>query len=60
MIVQFMLESLLMVAMAMIVALILVGLSLDIFNNFQEKLQFPIFLILRFIISFIAVGFLQD
>ena len=57
MIVQFMLESLLLVAVAMILALFLIGLLLGTFNNISGKnfslndlLQF------KFIINFIIVG----
>jgi putative ABC transport system permease protein len=57
MIVQFMLESLLLVAVAMILAIILVGLSLDLFNNLSGKnFRIEDLLSLRFIISLIAVG----
>jgi putative ABC transport system permease protein len=57
MIVQFMLESLLLVAVAMIFALILVGLFLSIFNNLSGK-SFSLAGLFqaRFIISFILVG----
>ncbi|MCX6254448.1 MAG: ABC transporter permease [Bacteroidia bacterium] len=57
MIVQFMLESLLMVAIAMILAIILVGLSLGVFNNISGK-SFKIedLLHAKFIFSFIVVG----
>lgn len=57
MIIQFMLESLLLVAVAMILALVLIGLLLGTFNNISGKhfnlndlLQF------KFIINFIIVG----
>jgi ABC-type antimicrobial peptide transport system permease subunit len=57
MIIQFMLESLLLVAVAMILALFLIGLLLGTFNNISGKsftlrdlLQF------KFIINFIIVG----
>ncbi len=57
MIIQFMLESLLLVAVAMILALILIGLLLGTFNNISGKnfslndlFQF------KFIINFIIVG----
>ena len=57
MIVQFMLESLLLVAFAMILTIILVGLSLNLFNNLSGK-NFHIedLLSVRFIISLIVVG----
>jgi putative ABC transport system permease protein len=57
MIVQFMLESLLLVAVAMIFALILVGLCLNLFNTVSGK-NFSLVDLFqtRFIISFIAVG----
>jgi ABC-type antimicrobial peptide transport system permease subunit len=59
MIVQFMLESLLLVAVAMIMALILVGLSLNLFNNVSGK-RFDLSDLIqaKFIISFILVGLL--
>src|SRR5664279_1315481 len=54
MIVQFMLESLLLVAIAMILALVLVGLSLGIFNNISGKsFSFADLLQFKFIMSFI-------
>lgn len=57
MIVQFMLESLLLVAVAMIFALILVGLCLGVFNNLSGKTFSLVDLFhTRFIISFILVG----
>lgn len=57
MIVQFMLESLLLVAVAMIFALILVGLCLGVFNNLSGKsFSLPDLFHARFIISFILVG----
>jgi len=57
MIVQFMLESLLLVAIAMILALILVGLSLGIFNNISGKsFSLADLLQFKFIMSFILVG----
>jgi putative ABC transport system permease protein len=57
MIVQFMLESLLLVTIAMILALILVGLSLGLFNTISGK-NFAIanLIHLKFIISFVVVG----
>ena len=59
MIVQFMLESLLLVTIAMIFALIIVGLSLGLFNNISGK-SFGLSDLLQwqFIISFIIVGLL--
>jgi ABC-type antimicrobial peptide transport system permease subunit len=57
MIVQFMLESLLLVAIAMIFSLILVGLSLGVFNNVSGKsFSLADLLQIRFIMSFIIVG----
>jgi putative ABC transport system permease protein len=56
-IVQFMLESLLLVTIAMLLALILVGLSLDLFNNISGKsFNLNDLFQLRFIINFIIVG----
>jgi ABC-type antimicrobial peptide transport system permease subunit len=56
---QFMLESLLLVTIAMILALILVGLSLGLFNNISGKTFILEELFqLRFIINFIVVGLL--
>jgi len=57
MIVQFMFESLLLVALAMFVALILVGLCLGVFNNISGKsfILSDLFQI-KFIVSFIIVG----
>jgi putative ABC transport system permease protein len=59
MIVQFMLESLLLVGMALIIALILIGLFLGVFNTISGK-SFSLGNLLqaKFIISFIAVGLL--
>jgi len=59
MIIQFMLESLLMVGFALFLALILVGLCLGIFNNLSGK-SFSLgdLIQTRFIISFILVGML--
>ncbi len=59
MIIQFMFESLLLVAVAMILAIILVGLSLNLFNNVSGK-SFSLSDLFqeRFIISFLIVGFL--
>jgi len=57
MIVQFMLESLLLVAIALLLALILVGLSLNIFNTITGKrFELADLLQARFILSFIIVG----
>ena len=59
MIIQFMLESLLLVAIAMAFALILVGLSLGLFNNVSGKsFALPDLFQARFIVSFIVVGLL--
>ncbi len=59
MIVQFMLESLLLVAAAMVFALILVGLFLHVFNNISGKnFSLSDLLQLKFILSFVAVGLL--
>ncbi len=59
MIVQFMSESLILVALSMILALILVGLSLQLFNNVSGK-EFALTDLLhgKFIISFIIIGIL--
>jgi len=59
MIVQFMSESLILVAMSMILALILVGLSLQLFNNVSGK-EFALADLLhgKFIISYIIIGIL--
>lgn len=58
-IVQFMLESLLLVAFAMAFALILVGLSLDVFNTISGKsFDLSALFNIKFIISFIIVGLL--
>jgi ABC-type antimicrobial peptide transport system permease subunit len=56
-IVQFLLESLLLVSVAMILAVILVGLSLGLFNNISGK-SFVLadLLRVRFIMNFIVVG----
>lgn len=56
-VVQFMLESLFLVAAALVFALILTGLFLNNFNNLSGK-HFTLsdLLQLRFIISFVAVG----
>ena len=57
MIIQFMSESLLLVALAMVLALILVGLSLGAFNNISGKsFNLSDLFQVRFIISFIVVG----
>jgi len=59
MVIQFMMESLLLVAIALILALILVGLSLNIFNNISGKsFSLTDLFQLKFIISFIIVGLL--
>jgi ABC-type antimicrobial peptide transport system permease subunit len=58
-VIQFMLESMLMVVVAMFLALILVGLSLVVFNNVSGKnFSLPDIFQKGFIISFLAVGFL--
>ncbi|MCU0363586.1 MAG: ABC transporter permease [Bacteroidales bacterium] len=55
---QFMLESLLLVFMAMILALLLVGLSLGVFNNITGKtFETSNLFSTKFILSFLAVGF---
>jgi putative ABC transport system permease protein len=57
MIVQFMFESLFLVAIALIIALILVGLSLGLFNNISGKtFRLEDLLQFKFVISFILVG----
>lgn len=57
MILQFMLESLFLVSLAMIIALILVGLSLNIFNSVSGKsFMLSDLFQTRFIVSFIVVG----
>ena len=59
MIVQFMLESLLLVAAAMVLALVLVGLLLNAFNTLSGKhFNLSDLMQARFIISFISVGLL--
>lgn len=59
MIVQFMMESLLMVAVALIIALLLVGLSLNTFNSVSGKtFTLEALFQARFILSFILVGLL--
>jgi len=59
MIVQFMFESLLLVAIALVFALILVGLSLGLFNNISGKsFSLENLFQVKFIISFIVVGVL--
>ena len=57
MVIQFMLESLLLVFLAMIFALLLVGLALDIFNNLSGK-SFTISDLFqaKFILSLLLVG----
>ncbi|MEI6047971.1 MAG: ABC transporter permease [Bacteroidota bacterium] len=57
MIVQFMLESLILVSFAMVLALILVGLSLGVFNNISGKsFNLGDLFQVRFIMSFIVVS----
>jgi putative ABC transport system permease protein len=57
MIIQFMSESLLLVALSMVIAIVLVGLALDIFNNVSgKKFNLSDLLQAKFIISFLAVG----
>jgi ABC-type antimicrobial peptide transport system permease subunit len=59
MITQFMLESLLQVSIAMLLAFILIGLSLELFNNISGKFfSFPDLLNVRFLVSFLGVGLL--
>jgi putative ABC transport system permease protein len=59
MIVQFMLESLLLVAIALVLALILVGLLLGVFNNISGKsFNLTDLFQFKFVISFIVVGLL--
>jgi len=59
MIVQFMLESLLLVTMALLLALILVGLFLGVFNTISGKhFSLTDLIQMKFIISFIVVGLL--
>jgi ABC-type antimicrobial peptide transport system permease subunit len=59
MIVQFMLESLLLVAAAMTLALVLTGLFLNVFNTVSGKnFNLNDLIQVKFIISFIAVGLL--
>jgi putative ABC transport system permease protein len=54
---QFMLESLLLVAAALVLALVLVGLFLNVFNNVSGKnFSLSDLLQVKFILSFIAVG----
>ena len=59
MIVQFMSESLILVALSMLLGLVFVGLSLQLFNNVSGK-EFALADLLqgRFIISFIIIGIL--
>jgi putative ABC transport system permease protein len=59
MIVQFMFESLLLVTLALVLALLLVGLFLDSFNNISGK-RFELYDLLhfKFVVSFIVVGLL--
>ncbi len=57
MIIQFMLESLLLVAVAMVLALLLIGLMLGTFNNISGKnFKLDDLLQFKFIINFIIVG----
>lgn len=59
MITQFMLESFLQVAIAMFLAFILIGLSLELFNNISGKFfSFSDLLNARFLLSFLCVGIL--
>jgi putative ABC transport system permease protein len=59
MVVQFMLESFLLVAVAMVLALLLVGLSLNLFNNVSgKKFDLADLMQVKFLVSFIIVGFL--
>jgi putative ABC transport system permease protein len=54
---QFMMESLLLVAVAMLISLVLVGLSLGIFNNVSGKnFRLEDLLQFKFIVDFILVG----
>jgi putative ABC transport system permease protein len=54
---QFMMESLLLVAAALVLALILIGLFLSVFNNVSGKnFSLSDLLQTKFILSFIAVG----
>ena len=54
---QFMFESLLLVFLALVLALLIVGLSLDAFNNISGKrFELSDLFQLRFILSIIAVG----
>jgi putative ABC transport system permease protein len=56
-IMQFLSESLLMVALAMIIAIVLVGVSLEMFNNVSgKKFELSDLLRVRFILSLIVVG----
>jgi len=59
MIVQFMSESLILVALSMLLALLMVGLSLQLFNNVSGK-EFVLTDLLqgKFIVSFIIIGIL--
>jgi putative ABC transport system permease protein len=59
MIVQFMLESLMLVTVAMLLSLLLVGLSLGVFNSISGKsFSLAALFQVKFIINFIAVGLL--
>ena len=54
---QFMFESLLLVALSLILSLILIGLSLQTFNNISGKeFTLPDLFKIKFIVSFIIVG----
>jgi putative ABC transport system permease protein len=57
MIIQFMLESLLLAGLSLILALILVGLSLDIFNTISGKrFELSDLYQMKFVLSFLIVG----
>jgi putative ABC transport system permease protein len=59
MVVQFMSESLLLVAFAMIIAIVLCGLFLNLFNNVSGKsFEISDLMTAKFILSFIAAGLL--
>jgi len=54
---QFMMESMLQVAAAMVIAFILIGLSLGLFNNISGKLfVFSDLLTARFLLAFLSAG----
>ncbi len=57
MIIQFMFESIMLVAIAMVFSIILIGLALNVFNNISGK-SFTLadLLNIRFIISFVLIG----